>query len=255
MRFDILTIFPDFFYSPLREGIIRRAMAAGQVEIVVRNIRDFTTDRHNMTDDRPFGGGEGMVMKPEPLSLAIIAARNDNPGARVVLLSPQGCVFTQKRAAGFVAAGGLILVCGRYEGIDQRLIDRFVDQEISIGDYILTGGELASLVLVDAVTRLVPGVLGCGDSAACDTFSRGLLKHPQYTRPREFEGEAVPDVLLSGDHDAIRDWRLVASVRRTLSRRPGLLVGAGFDEREIKILQREGLWPEVEKAVNGGADE
>jgi len=254
MRFDILTIFPEFFDSPLREGIIRRAVQDGHVEIVVTNIRDFALDRHAMTDDRPFGGGEGMVMKPEPLAAAISAAKEENPSASVVLLSPQGRTLDQEAAAGFTDVPGLILVCGRYEGIDQRLIDGFVDLELSIGDYILTGGELAALVVVDAVTRLLPGVLGCSRSASCDTFSRGLLKHPQYTRPRDFDGNTVPEVLLSGDHDAIRDWRFLASVRRTLARRPELLARVEFEPREKKLLAREGLWREVEKvaAAHGG---
>jgi len=247
MRFDILTIFPEFFSSPLDEGIIRRARQDGMVEVAVTNIRDFALDRHAMTDDRPFGGGEGMVMKPEPLAAAIESARGKNPRARVVLLSPQGKKFDQSEAAGFADLDGLIMICGRYEGIDERIIDRYVDLELSIGDYVLTGGELAALVVVDAVTRLIPGVLGCSDSASCDTFSRNLLKHPQYTRPRDFEGDTVPEVLLSGDHDAIARWRFIASVRRTIARRPDLISGARFSGAEIKILQAEGLWSEIER--------
>ncbi len=240
MRFDILTIFPDLLDSPLREGIIRRAMATGALQVAAHDIRAFATDRHAMTDDRPFGGGEGMVMKPEPVVAAIGHVRRQHGEGRVVLLTPQGRTYTQSVAEELAALDHLILVCGRYEGFDERIEAR-ADDAISIGDYVLTGGELAALVIVDSVTRLLPGVLGCADSAACDTFSRGLLKHPQYTRPRVFEGEAVPDVLLSGDHAAIAAWRLAASVRRTAARRPDLLRGVEFSKAEQKMLARQGV--------------
>ena len=252
MLISILTIFPDFFSSCLNEGIVRRAVRDGLVAIEAVNIRDFATDRHSMTDDRPFGGGEGMVMKPEPLAAAIRAAREKNPAAPVILMSPQGRSLDHSKALELSREPGLILVCGRYEGVDQRIIDRYIDMELSIGDYVLSGGEPAALVVVDAVVRLIPGALGCGESASSDTFSRNLLKHPQYTRPREFEGEAVPDVLLSGDHDAIRKWRFIAAVRRTLERRPDLLAGAGFSEKEKKLLVREGLWQAVSMAAEDG---
>lgn len=248
MRFDILTIFPELFSSPLRESIVRRAIQARQIEVYLHNIRDFTIDKHAMTDDRPFGGGEGMVMKPEPIAAALerVSAEAGDRG-HVVLLSPQGRPFTQHLAAELADRAHLVLLCGRYEGVDERVVELFVDQEISIGDYVLTGGELPALVLLDAVTRLLPGVLGCAESASQDTFCRGLLKHPQYTRPREFMGLAAPEVLLGGDHAAIRDWRLVEAVRRTLARRPELLAGITFDQAEKKLLARHGLLAEVER--------
>jgi len=246
MRFDILSIFPEFFSSPLNESIIRRAITAGQIEVHLHNIRDFATDRHAMTDDRPFGGAEGMVMKPEPLSAALdlVTAAAGGKG-RVILLSPQGRPFNQTRAIELAALDHLVLLCGRYEGVDQRVVELFVDEEISIGDYVLTGGELPALVILDAVTRLLPGVLGCAESASQDSFSRGLLKHSQYTRPREFMGLAVPEVLLGGDHAAIRDWRLLDSLRRTLVRRPELLTGIEFTAAERKLLAKNGLLAEI----------
>lgn len=241
MRFDILTIFPELLRSPLEEGIIRRALADGKIRIGIENIRDFATDKHAMTDDRPFGGGEGMVMKPEPLAAAIRHVHRRQPGGHVVFLSPQGRPYDQRLAEELSRRSHLILVCGRYEGIDQRIRERYVDEEVSLGDYILTGGELAALVVVDSVTRLLPGVLGCEDSARNDTFSRGLLKHPQYTRPREFEGMTVPEVLLGGDHAAIEEWRFVESVRQTLSRRQELLAGVAFSPEERRLLKKHGL--------------
>lgn len=241
MRFDILTIFPDLLDSPLREGIIKRAIRDEKIEVAIHNIRDFALDRHAMTDDRPFGGGEGMVMKPEPLAAALGHVHKIVPGGRVVLLSPQGRTYTQALAEEFAAQDHLILVCGRYEGVDERIRAHYVDEEISIGDYILTGGELAAMVLVDSITRLLPGVLGCEDSARQDTFSRGLLKHPQYTRPSSFEAHEVPEVLMSGDHKAIVEWRLVASVRQTMKLRPDLLTRISFSPEEKKILRRHGV--------------
>jgi tRNA (guanine37-N1)-methyltransferase len=204
-----------------------------------------------MTDDRPFGGGEGMVMKPEPIAAALAMVRAESGPGRVVFLSPQGRTFTQAKAAELARLDHLVLLCGRYEGVDERAIRLYVDEEISIGNYILTGGELAAMVLVDAVTRLQPGVLGCADSAGQDTFSRGMLKHPQYTRPREFRNLEVPEVLLSGDHAAVRAWRLVAAVRQTIAKRPELLAEVDFAPAEKKILIKAGLWAEVELAVNG----
>jgi len=241
MRFDILTIFPDLLSSPLQEGIIRRAVAAGKVEIVIHNIRDFAEDRHATTDDRPFGGGEGMVMKPEPLAAAVRKARELSPASRVLLLTPQGRTYNQEMAEELAGSPGLILVCGRYEGVDERFCEKYVDLEVSIGDYVLTGGELGALVLVDSITRLIPGVLGCGESAANDTFSRGGLKYPQYTRPRVFEGEEVPEVLLSGDHEAVDEWRFVEAVKRTLSRRPDLIRKMRFSPSRWRLLERHGL--------------
>lgn len=248
MRFDILSIFPEFFASPLNESIIRRAIQAQQIDVCLHNIRDFATDKHAMTDDRPFGGGEGMVMKPEPISAALerVVAEAGGRG-RVILLSPQGQAFTQTKALELAALDHLVFICGRYEGVDQRVVELFVDEEISIGDYVLTGGELAALVVIDAVTRLLPGVLGCAESASQDSFSRGFLKHSQYTRPREFMGLEVPEVLLGGDHATIRDWRLLESLRRTLLRRPELLAGVEFSAAERKLLARHGLLAEVEE--------
>ena len=246
MRFDILTIFPEFFVSPLNEGMVRRALCAEQIRVAVHNIRDHAQDRHHMTDDRPFGGGEGMVMKPEPLAACLKAAVSEGPKPRVILLSPRGERFDQAAAARLAEEERLALVCGRYEGVDERFRSRYVDEELSIGDYVLTGGELAALVVLDAVTRLLPGVLGCKESAACDTFSRGLLKHGQYTRPRVFEGEAVPEVLLSGDHAAIAAHRFLESVRLTLARRPELLATVRFTPAETKMLGRAGLRQQIE---------
>ena len=241
MIFDILTIFPAFFSSPLQEGVVSRALVDGQISVILHNIRDFAVDKHQMTDDRPFGGGEGMVMKPEPLAACLKSVAQVSGCRRTILLSPKGQPLSQrvvKRLAGYEQ---LVLICGRYEGVDERIREQYVDEELSIGDYVLTGGELAALVVVDAVTRLLPGVLGCEDSASQDTFSRGLLKHGQYTRPRVFEGMAVPEVLVSGDHAAIAEYRFVESVRLTLTKRPDLLAGVTFSEAESKFLRRAGL--------------
>ena len=247
MRFDILTIFPNLLVSPLEEGIIRRAVAAGRISVNIHNIRDFALDKHAMTDDRPFGGGEGMVMKPEPIAGALNFVKREHPGGRVVFLSPQGKRYDQEMAERLALHEHLILLCGRYEGVDERVRANYVDEEISIGDFILTGGELAAMVLIDSIARLLPGVLGCGDSAENDTFSRGLLKNPQYTRPRVYEGHAVPDVLLSGDHAAIDEWRLVTSVRQTLAKRPELLAKAVFSKEELRILRKNRLLEAIEK--------
>ena len=245
MIFDIVPIFPDLLDSPLNEGILKRARQKGQIEINLVDIRNFTFDRHNTTDDRPFGGGEGMVMKAEPLALAVGQRRKVNLSAKVVLLSPQGLRYDQTVARKLSRESGLILVCGRYEGVDERFRMEYVDEEISLGDFILTGGELAAMVIIDSVTRLLPGVLGCADSAGKDTFSRNLLKHPQYTRPRVFNGTEVPAELLSGDHQLIATYRFVASVKRTLERRPELVKKEQFSNRELKILQQHGLYQKV----------
>ncbi len=250
MRFDILTIFPELFSSPFREGIIRRALQAGQITVNLHNIRDWTTDKHAMTDDRPFGGGEGMVMKPEPLAACLRDVQAREQG-RVILLSPRGASYNQRVAERLAGFEKLVLVCGRYEGVDERFCRQYVDEELSIGDYILTGGELAAMVVVDSVTRVLPGVLGCADSAANDTFSRGLLKHGQYTRPREFEGLHVPEELLSGDHGRIEQYRFLESVRETLHRRSSLLAGVEFTAAEKKVLKKEGLWQQVQQAIVG----
>lgn len=240
MRFDVLTIFPDLLNSPLDEGIIRRAIHNRQIEVGMTNIRDFATDKHATTDDRPFGGGEGMVMKPEPLRDALESV-NTPETAHVVFLSPQGRQFNQQLALELSQRDHLILICGRYEGVDQRFLDHYVDEEISIGDFILTGGELGAMVIIDAVTRLIPGVVGCADSVHQDTFSRGGLKYPQYTRPRSFEGEEVPGILLSGDHAAIDKWRWLQGMERTKFRRPDLFAKIEFTVQELKLLQKYGI--------------
>lgn len=248
MLFDILTIFPELFTSQFQDGILRRAIGSGKITVNLHNIRDYATDKHKMTDDRPFGGGEGMVMKPEPLVAALDDVRGDDESGKVILLSPRGKVYTQRTVERFAQCSRLILVCGRYEGVDERVAGCCIDEEISIGDFILTGGEIAAMVIVDSVTRLIPGVLGSEDSAKNDTFSRGLLKHPQYTRPRTFNDMEVPDVLLSGDHAEIDRYRFVESVRETLERRPELLADIQFSAEEIKLLKKVGLLAAVKDA-------
>ena len=245
MIFDILTIFPDLLDSPLDESILKRAQEKGQIKVNLINIRDFAFDRHKTTDDRPFGGGEGMVMKPEPLALAVEKTRKNHPAGKVVLLSPQGLKYDQAIARRLSKAPHLILVCGRYEGVDERFREKYVDEEISLGDFILTGGELAAMVIIDSVTRLLPGVLGCTDSAEKDTFSRNLLKHPQYTRPRVFNDSGVPEELLSGNHELIATYRFLASIKRTLQRRPELLKKVKFSNSELKVLRQNGLYNDV----------
>lgn len=246
MIFDVLTIFPGLLESPLNESIIRRARQDNKIRINITDIRDFAVDKHTMTDDRPFGGGEGMVMKAEPLTAALDAVIAENGQGRVILLSPQGRAYTQKVAEELSALPHLILVCGRYEGVDERFVTASVDDEISIGDYILTGGELGAMIIIDSVTRLLPGVLGCSESATKDTFSRNLLKHPQYTRPRVFAGQEIPDVLLSGNHEGIENFRFLESVRRTLDRRPELLNRVDFSKSEKKLLKKHGLYQKIE---------
>ena len=244
MLFDILTIFPDLVNSPLKEGIIRKAQEEKKIQIRVTNIRDFADDKHSTTDDRPYGGGEGMVMKPEPLHRAVQAVHTEV--ARVLLLSPQGTQLTQRKVKELSESAHLVLICGRYEGVDGRFSDSCVDEEISIGDYILSGGELAALVVVDAVTRMVPGVLGCEDSMLKDTFSRNLLKHPQYTRPPVWQDKHVPEVLLSGNHQEIEQYRFVASVRQTIARRPDLLRYEQFSKTELGLLKKAALLDQVQ---------
>ena len=245
MIFDIVTIFPDLLDSPLSEGIIRRARQDKHIDINTTNIRDFALDKHSMTDDRPFGGGEGMVMKPEPLAAAVDDVREKRGEGEVILLSPQGEQFNQQLAEELARKRHIILVCGRYEGVDERFRSRYVDREISIGDFILSGGELAAMVVVDAVTRLIPGVLGCAESASNDTFSNGLLKHPQYTRPRIWNDAEVPEPLLSGNHKEIEMHRFAAAVERTLSRRPDLLADKVFSKSEQKVLRKAGLYDKI----------
>ena len=235
MIFDILTIFPDMVAAPLRESIIGKAIDRKVIEVRVINIRDFAAGPHHATDDRPFGGGSGMVMKPEPLAAAIRSARAVDPPARVILLSPQGRIFKQEVARELSQMRHICLVCGRYEGVDER-IRRYVDDEISVGDYILTGGELAALVVLDTVARLVSGVLGCSESIAEESFVAGLLEYPHYTRPEVFEGHRVPEILLSGNHGAIRRWRRQQSLLRTWQRRPDLLEQDEFSSEDRQLL-------------------
>ena len=219
-------------------GIIRRAIDKKKIFASSLNIRDYAEDKHQVTDDRPYGGGSGMVMKPEPLASAIRAAKRTAPSARTILLTPQGRVFNQKMAEKLVTYEGLVLVCGRYEGVDERISHDLIDDEISVGDFVLTGGELAAMVIIDAVTRLVPGTLGGEDAAAKDSFANGLLEHAHYTRPQTFEGSPVPDVLLSGHHEEIENWRLESSLMRTLLKRADLLQKKNLDEKEIEILKK-----------------
>ena len=220
---EVLTLFPRMIAAPLEESILGKAREKGLLRVQVTDIREFADGKHRVTDDVPYGGGAGMVMKPEPLVAAIEAARQRGPGARVVLLSPQGPRFNQGKAQELASHGALILVCGRYEGVDERVL-RWVDEELSLGDFVLTGGEIAALAVIDAIARLVPGVLGNELSAQSESFSgEGLLEGPQYTRPPEFRGLRVPEVLLSGDHEKIARWREDQAVARTRERRPDLL--------------------------------
>lgn len=237
MIFDILTIFPGMFSSPLEESIVGKAGERGLIKVRLHNIRDFATDRHQMTDDRPFGGGQGMVMKPEPIVSAIRAISENGPPARVVLLTPQGRLFDQETARELSRLQRLILICGRYEGVDERVADYFTDDQISIGDYVLTGGELAAMVVLDAVTRLLPGVLGNEGSTEADSFSQPVLEHPQYTRPQDFEGMSVPAVLLCGNHESIRRWRRAQSLLRTSTRRPDLFARLSLSTEDLALLE------------------
>lgn len=239
MTIDVVTIFPAMIEALLAEGVVGRASARGVVEVKARNLRDFTTDRHRVVDDVPFGGGPGMVLKPEPLFRAVeaIAAERGAPDA-VVLMTPQGRPLTHEMAARLAGMERITILCGRYEGIDERVTDALVTDEVSIGDFVLTGGELPALVLVDAVARLVPGVVGDDESVAGDSFVRGLLDHPHYTRPAEVRGRAVPEVLLSGHHGEIERWRAAARVARTRTRRPELLAGATLTDEERRALER-----------------
>ena len=217
LRFDVVSLFPEVFEPVFRAGVVGRAISGGLVELHAHDLREHTHDRHRQVDDIPYGGGPGMVLKPEPLFEAIEAIRAENPGP-VILMEPWGEPLTQKLARGLAAEPGLVIVCGRYEGIDDRVRESLADREISIGDYVLSGGELPAMVVIDAVSRLVPGVLGDEESLAGDSFTADLLGHPQYTRPAEFRGLHVPEVLLSGNHREIEAWRQAQARRRTLAR-------------------------------------
>jgi tRNA (guanine37-N1)-methyltransferase len=266
MKADIVTIFPDFFRGPLDHGITRRACEMGLAKIEVHGLRQFTHDRHRTVDDRPFGGGEGMVLKPEPIfeclePLGLASREQRLAGAArqsVILLSAQGQRFTQKVAAELAALDRMVLICGRYEGVDERVADFIADRELSIGDYVLSGGELAAAVIIEAVTRLLPGAVGNENSTRQESFtapekagevtekgaadstcgSGGLLDYPHYTRPADFRGMAVPEVLLNGDHQEIRRWRRERALGKTLRNRPDLLEGATLSEEDAKVLAR-----------------
>lgn len=233
MRFDVITIFPELFRGVFEFGIISRAVGAGLIAIHVHDLRDYTEDRHRQVDDRPFGGGAGMVMKPEPLFRAVEAVVESAPATKSVLLSPQGRLFNQRVAQEFSRETALVLICGRYEGVDERVVEHLVADEVSIGDYVLSGGEIPAMVVIDAVTRLIPGALGCDESVVRESFSGWLLDHPQYTRPPEYRGMKAPGVLLSGNHAEIERWRRGKAIEKTLRRRPDLL-----DDQELASDER-----------------
>jgi tRNA (guanine37-N1)-methyltransferase len=252
MRFDIITIFPNYFGAAFDYGIVRRARAGGLIEVEAHDLRRWTSNKHRIVDDRPFGGGDGMVLKPEPLFAAVesltgakCASELAETNKRVVLLSPQGRVFDQKLAAEFATCEQLVLICGRYEGVDERVAEMLVTDEVSIGDYVLSGGEPAAAVVVDAVVRLIPGALGSETSAVNESFAEGLLDFPHYTRPPEFRGRAVPEVLLGGNHAEIARWRRRAALLKTRRNRPDLLERAALTEEERTWLE------EIDKEVMG----
>jgi tRNA (guanine37-N1)-methyltransferase len=260
MTFDVITIFPDFFRSMLEYGVLKRALAGGQACIRLHDLRDFTDDRHRTVDDRPFGGGPGMVFKPEPVFKAVVALEAESPGQRfpVILLSPQGRLFTQALAEELARQDRVALICGRYEGVDERIAEHVASDEISIGDFVLSGGELPAALIMESVVRLLPGVLGNEESAWQDSFTtpeagpgefrHGLLDFPHYTRPAEFQGWRVPEVLLSGNHEEIRRWRRQRALEKTWRKRPDLLAGFPLseeDRRWLGILQRETCEPVV----------
>ena len=238
MRIDILSLFPAMFDGPFGDSITKRAIENGIIDIHITNPRDYTDDKHHQVDDSPFGGGSGMVMKPEPMFRAVndVLAKTNIKNRRILLMSPTGKTFTQEKAKELASYDQLVFICGHYEGFDARIVEHIPDEEISIGDYVLTGGELPAMVIVDAVSRMLPGVLGSEESAPTDSFYDGLLEYPQYTRPREYEGMKVPDILISGDHAKIDAWRRKEALRVTLLKRPELLETANLSEKDKKIL-------------------
>ena len=236
LRFEVFTLFPEVFLPYLDASILQRARQRGLVEVHLHNIRDWAADRHHITDDLPYGGGGGMVMKPEPIFAAVEGLLGSPPTCPLILLTPQGRPFTQRVAQELVGQSRLALLCGRYEGVDERVRQNLVTDEISIGDYVISGGELAALVVIDAVARLIPGVLGDPDGAWDDSHASGLLEYPHYTRPAEFRGWSVPDVLLSGDHGRIARWRREQSLLRTFQRRPDMLEKAPLTPADRKFL-------------------
>jgi tRNA (guanine37-N1)-methyltransferase len=251
LRIDILTLFPGMFSGPFAESIVKRAIDGGLIAVNFHKLRDWGVGRHKVVDDYPFGGGAGMVMKPEPLFEAVAAIRAESSAsAPVILLTPQGRVFSQRVAVELAARDQFILVCGHYEGIDERVREHLATDEISIGDYVLTGGEIAAMVVVDAVARLVPGVLGSDEAAINDSHSGGLLEHPQYTRPQSYRRWRVPEVLLSGNHAQIARWRREQSILRTLERRPELLEGVALSREERAMVSRRLQEKGEQAAVN-----
>lgn len=237
MRFDIITIFPEMFASVFSGGVVKRALEKGLLEVLVHNLRDFTHDRHKQVDDRPFGGGEGMVLKPEPIFEAVKRIKKEDEESLVYLLSPQGAKFDSRLAQKLSRVPQVILICGRYEGVDERVSQHLVDGELSIGDYVLTGGEPAAWVIVDAVSRFIRGVVGKEESVRSDSFFDGLLDFPHYTRPRDFRGRKVPRVLFSGDHGKIHSWRRRKALEKTLSLRPELLRKKKLTSEDKKIAE------------------
>jgi tRNA (guanine37-N1)-methyltransferase len=238
IEFEILSIFPEMFASPLNFSLLKKAQERDLVNIHLHDIRDWADDKHKMTDDAPYGGGCGMVMKVEPVEKALNEIRNHQDDSTVVLMTPQGEVLNQKIAAKLAGEKRIIIICGRYEGVDERIREHLVDKEISIGDYILTGGELPALVLIDAVCRFIPDVLGNPESTQSESFSVNLLEYPQYTRPAEYKSWVVPDVLLSGNHAEIELWRKKESLKRTYQRRPDLLKNIKLSAADEKILDK-----------------
>ena len=241
MHFDIFTLFPDMFQGPFSESILKRAQERGLLSIALHNIRDAATDKHHVVDDYPYGGGAGMVMKPEPIFTAVEAVHKSGP---IILLTPQGRLFNQQIARELAQEPRVTLICGHYEGIDERVLEHLVTDELSIGDYVLTGGELAAMIVVDATSRLIPGVLGGDESTLEESHSGNLLEYPHYTRPPEFRGWNVPDVLLSGNHAEIAKWRRKESLRRTKERRPDLFakldLSSKLDAKLVRELEEEG---------------
>ncbi|WP_321492772.1 tRNA (guanosine(37)-N1)-methyltransferase TrmD [uncultured Desulfobacter sp.] len=239
MKFTVLTLFPEFIDAFFANGIMARALSRGVISADTINIRDFTLDRHNSVDDRPYGGGSGMVMMPGPVEKAIESAAHTSDRAWVACLSPQGKPFTQARACELAATRqDLVLICGRYEGIDERVYARRVDEEICVGDFVMTGGEIAAMAVIDAVARMIPGVLGSDDSSQCESFMDNRLEYAQYTRPEVYEGMAVPGVLLSGNHEKIRQWRRRSALERTFIKRPDLFESRTPDDEEKEILRQ-----------------
>ena len=238
MEFDVFTLLPEVFPPYLNSSILHRARQRGLIDVRVHNIRDWAADKHHVTDDEPYGGGGGMVMKVEPVFAAVESVLGPFDRLRIILLTPQGRVFSQKIAMELVRHPRLALICGRYEGVDERIREHLVTDEISIGDYVLTGGELPALILIDAISRLIPGVLGDPDGAMDDSHAAGLLEYPHYTRPPEYRGWGVPEILLSGDHAKIEKWRREQSLRRTMKRRPDLLESAPLSENDRKVLKK-----------------